>query len=155
MINKIHFRKRLIFVVIVAGILLLSLFYLENIGTNPSNGIDSNLMNSRFITAIGIKDPVTFKPKILKDKKYINDFILIIYQLKEVEDTIPENQLTGDVQKIVFHRGRSLLKDAGDHTMFVFENLGIAQFADKQYLISNEFTNMLVKMEENSVDGWW
>lgn len=88
MIEKLNLRKGLIIVLIGVGILLVSPFFVKNSYVSNPSGIDSNLINSRSITAIGLKDPITFESKVLRNKKDINDFISTIYQLREVENKI-------------------------------------------------------------------
>lgn len=117
MIEKLIFRKKLIIAFIGVCILLLSPFFVKKTHVINPSGIDSNLINSQSITAIGFKDPITFESKALRNKKDINDFISAIYQLREVENKIPENQLKGDIQKIVLHREGSFFKADGDYTI--------------------------------------
>ncbi|CDX02738.1 hypothetical protein DesLBE_4843 [Desulfitobacterium sp. LBE] len=153
--KNIPFPKKIILVMGVIIILSLSLFYIENYNIKTSNGIDPTLVNPRFISAIGLKDPATFEPKVLRNEESINKFILSMYQLKEIQNPIPEEQLTGDIKKIVLHREHSLLKASGDHTMFIFIDLGVILFADKQYEVSEEFVSLIEELEQNFTDGWW
>lgn len=156
MLNEILSRKKSIIILMGTGcLILLSLLYIGGLGVKPSNGIDPKQINSRTITAIGIKDPITFKPKILKDKEYIDAFILTLYQLKEVEKTIEEKHLKGDVKKIVLHREPSLINGGGDYTMYLFSDFGIILYMDKQYFVSDKFKEVLNIVENNASEGWW